>query len=998
MRHFKPVLNRKGLLVAAVALGSGTAFAETAGRVNFVTGGVTVTPASGGSRVLQRGDLINGGDRISTNTGRVQIRFTDGGFVSLQPGTVFRVDEYLYANRKPEETSVFFNLVQGGMRTVTGLIGKVNKQSYKVRTPVATIGIRGTEYLAQMNEDGLRVSVGAGFVVTENNAGSVVAGPGQNLHVPGPDSQPELSEEAPLLQAAGVEGDAQQVAEENSQDNTARRDVRAGDLEPTYVTTATAYRQIVTPPGNLISSVSTGNVTTFDSEGLLSVTSPVSHPGGAFSAPIMAVTEGGGTVTVDDALFKRGSLKVVNNHSEGGIRWGEFTDGESEVNSLFSYQGSIGVLALGADEFLPYLTGTPLTSGYTTGTATYALQGGTARSGSGVEGTLDKFDLTYNFGSNLVDVVLKATLGSTTYTASGDGLSTYPYPNGVFQLGGLSTSSTDPIICSAGCTTDINAFFSGVQNAQIGAGYAITSSTTHVSGVAALGRTGYTAPPVTPPGTPYQIASVTHDAATGESLVNVVTGAFATLDNEGGLLTVQGASGSTLFDKGSWGISNPGHHTQGDSEMHWGEFMDGTSAVDQNIFLSGPAVLAGNAFVPWIVGTPLTSGYTSGSATYSLAGGTARGYGTGTLHTFNLTYNFGTHLANVLLEATVYINDTTQSTYTASGHNIATNLDSQGTFMLPNLETYSIDTGDVCYNSGCLTNIKAFFSGSHNTQVGASYAILNPSGNEIAAGVAALGQTGYDPSGGTNAVAFVYGDGINGFSGGFSADYATGDTLALTMDNDGALLSAIGTAPYAILDRSNASTAVAGSVGADGSLNWGRWYTGTSAVVGLGEGSLPLEGGSAPKDLHYIAGNITNPDVFGTYNSTYNGTATATYSYAGGTTATGSDGRTGTLDGTLQVAFTAIPTLSADLALTMNDATTTTYAFGGSGIAITDSRFADNGLACTGGVNGCAAGITGFFSGSQAEQVGLGYSVYDIGLNHSASGAAAFNRSSILTD
>lgn len=117
MRTFKKVLNGKGLLAASVALLSGHALAETAGRVSFVSGDASVTGSDGSSRALQRGAAINSGDRINTRAGRVQVRFTDGSFVSLQPNTVFGIDEYLYANRKPEETSLFFSLVQGGMRT-----------------------------------------------------------------------------------------------------------------------------------------------------------------------------------------------------------------------------------------------------------------------------------------------------------------------------------------------------------------------------------------------------------------------------------------------------------------------------------------------------------------------------------------------------------------------------------------------------------------------------------------------------------------------------------------------------------------------------------------------------------------------------------------------------------------------------------------------------------------------------------------------------------------
>ena len=50
----------------------------------------------------------------------------------------------------------FFSLLKGGFRTVSGLIGKINHEDYSVATPVATIGIRGTDYLTVLCDRKLR--------------------------------------------------------------------------------------------------------------------------------------------------------------------------------------------------------------------------------------------------------------------------------------------------------------------------------------------------------------------------------------------------------------------------------------------------------------------------------------------------------------------------------------------------------------------------------------------------------------------------------------------------------------------------------------------------------------------------------------------------------------------------------------------------------------------------------------------------------------------------
>ena len=207
MRHstFKPH-PVKLLAGALAALASGHTLAETAGRVSFVSGSVSATGTDGQTRTLRRGDLISGGDRIETRGGRLQIRFTDGGFVSLQPNTVFGVDQYLYANAAPEESSLFFSLLRGGMRTITGAIGKVNKQNYRVRTPVATIGIRGTGYLAETDNERTLVTVGHGRVFVENALGNVTGSAGENI-LATLEQPPGLTRETPDIRAPGPEGD-----------------------------------------------------------------------------------------------------------------------------------------------------------------------------------------------------------------------------------------------------------------------------------------------------------------------------------------------------------------------------------------------------------------------------------------------------------------------------------------------------------------------------------------------------------------------------------------------------------------------------------------------------------------------------------------------------------------------------------------------------------------------------------------------------------------------
>ena len=146
----KPPLSfpRKPLALAvAIATGATPMIASAAaGRVEFAYGQVSIEDADGDRKAVKRGTKIDSGDTISTERGRAQLRFSDGAFVSLRPKSSFKVEDYNYEGKSDGSERGFFNLFRGGLRTITGAIGKRNRNAYRVKTPVATIGIRGTEW------------------------------------------------------------------------------------------------------------------------------------------------------------------------------------------------------------------------------------------------------------------------------------------------------------------------------------------------------------------------------------------------------------------------------------------------------------------------------------------------------------------------------------------------------------------------------------------------------------------------------------------------------------------------------------------------------------------------------------------------------------------------------------------------------------------------------------------------------------------------------------
>ncbi|MCB1988769.1 MAG: FecR domain-containing protein, partial [Burkholderiaceae bacterium] len=111
------------VLVWALAAGWPLAAMAAAGLVQFTAGEVQVRRGDVFS-ALARGASVDSGDVILTgSTGRAQIRFTDGGLVSLSPQSEFTVTRY--ADRgDPAQDSFSVGLLRGGLRAVTGLIGK----------------------------------------------------------------------------------------------------------------------------------------------------------------------------------------------------------------------------------------------------------------------------------------------------------------------------------------------------------------------------------------------------------------------------------------------------------------------------------------------------------------------------------------------------------------------------------------------------------------------------------------------------------------------------------------------------------------------------------------------------------------------------------------------------------------------------------------------------------------------------------------------------------
>lgn len=159
--------------------------AQLAGHVILSKGSVLAISDNGESRPLKRRSKIMSGEVIKTGiNSSVQIRFVDKALMTIKANTEMDISEYQL--EKPEsgqKEKAIMTLVKGGFRTISGQIGKGDKSAYKVDTPAASIGIRGTNYEVQQEASGdFVMAVYSGGISVQNESGSIELGLGSDFN------------------------------------------------------------------------------------------------------------------------------------------------------------------------------------------------------------------------------------------------------------------------------------------------------------------------------------------------------------------------------------------------------------------------------------------------------------------------------------------------------------------------------------------------------------------------------------------------------------------------------------------------------------------------------------------------------------------------------------------------------------------------------------------------------------------------------------------------
>jgi hypothetical protein len=141
----------KGWMAAAAMVFAGSAFAADIGHVKVSKGSVQIERA-GAKQSAKVGMGIQASDIVLTGAdGSAGITFTDNSLVSVGPNSVFAIDKYSF-DSTTHAGEFEGSLKRGKLAAVSGKMVKQSPESMKIRTPSAIMGVRGTEFVVQVDE------------------------------------------------------------------------------------------------------------------------------------------------------------------------------------------------------------------------------------------------------------------------------------------------------------------------------------------------------------------------------------------------------------------------------------------------------------------------------------------------------------------------------------------------------------------------------------------------------------------------------------------------------------------------------------------------------------------------------------------------------------------------------------------------------------------------------------------------------------------------------
>eukprot|EP01114_Cavostelium_apophysatum_P001080 TRINITY_DN10927_c0_g1_i1.p1 TRINITY_DN10927_c0_g1~~TRINITY_DN10927_c0_g1_i1.p1 ORF type:complete len:458 (+),score=71.71 TRINITY_DN10927_c0_g1_i1:49-1422(+) len=158
---------RQILIISSLAFGS-TAYAAEAGKVIFAAGAAQVADKAGAEGTsVQEGELL-----MTGKDGFLYVKTIDNGLFILRPNTKARIVAYHVDQKNPANTRIKLELISGVARSKSGEAVKLARQNFRFNTPVAAIGVRGTDFTVYTDQETSRVTVLTGGVVVSGFAGA----------------------------------------------------------------------------------------------------------------------------------------------------------------------------------------------------------------------------------------------------------------------------------------------------------------------------------------------------------------------------------------------------------------------------------------------------------------------------------------------------------------------------------------------------------------------------------------------------------------------------------------------------------------------------------------------------------------------------------------------------------------------------------------------------------------------------------------------------------
>ncbi len=259
-------MTRIRLLAASLAFLPLLAHAQSVGRT-LVSVGDVVAVRGVQEFPLRVGAEVHVGDTLRLGRdSNAQVRLNDESIIALRSETEFRIEGFRFRN-DPASDNALFRLLRGGLRTVTGVIGRVNQDAYRLETPVGYVGIRGTHYtLVQcagqcLNKDGSVAPNGAyggvsdGRIGVVNQSGEKVFGRDQYFYVASITAPPQTLIAPPSFLSDRLEGQTRSSSKQQAAAAPAQAAAKAGASSDGRTSTAEPVATAAAPASATARSV-----------------------------------------------------------------------------------------------------------------------------------------------------------------------------------------------------------------------------------------------------------------------------------------------------------------------------------------------------------------------------------------------------------------------------------------------------------------------------------------------------------------------------------------------------------------------------------------------------------------------------------------------------------------------------------------------------------------------------------------------------------------------